>query len=275
MNAEPHSPVQFPKPIMASASPPPPPRITSHAQVDFISNSTGLCNAYSSVPPLPEPLRRLAPDGACSPDASLSVLVKPWPLREVLQCLSNNIVSTNSQHLFVLYSVDDHARRHTEVQCGLSVWEHLKVLNAKRTQWRLALYADVPPERNFTLNELLQAARGKGVASRTAKAIEVANTHHLDWFLAKNSVDPDDDEFMPEVVDVLRVLALVVAAPDARSVERLRRHLIESSTVARAAVSVNECARLAQRLAKLAPGRRYHAAMAARGGGSEDYGEVE
>lgn len=166
----------------------------------------------------------------------IETLVRPWPIDDVIECILSTLVSTQSLHFFVTYSTDASGRRHTQVATDSNVWEHLRRIQQK---WSVSFFAEVPPERKFSPRYLISEAQGKGVAPRTARAIETACALGLDWYVSVHVLDEASPDFMPEVVAVLRRLGVLSALED---------HLVDPPRVLRGVEALEAARRLVQNL---------------------------
>lgn len=153
----------------------------------------------------------VATDDDNADDTVLRRIVQPWPMESVIHAIPRWMPSTRPLHFFVIYNVDDQNRRHTQVETHEDVWRYVRDETRAAQQWRVSFYALVPPERNFTPSTLKRSAHGKGVASRTAKALEAALHYGLEWRVACDVVCEREENFMSEVQEVLWRCALTAA----------------------------------------------------------------
>lgn len=142
-------------------------------------------------------------------------LVRPWPLSQVFDCFLNRVVSTETLNLFVIYNIDERHRRHTQICIDNCVWSYLR--NA--VNWRLAFYTKIPPERNFSPQQLIDEAKGKGIASKIARVIELAYNYGLEWRVCRHILDNSRSKFF--MLDVVETLATMQIPLD--------RHLMDAN----------------------------------------------
>lgn len=187
---------------------------------------------YAQPSPLIHLLHAEEPVSHNESDRIMRSLLRPWPIDRVFGFFVSHIVTTSPVFLCVTYSTDDNGRRHTQVDLESDVWSYTRRPTTSGIKWSLAYFAIVPPERNFKTETLLEEIHGKGVAARTARAIEVSHRFGLDWFVCHRLLDVSAPAvYMAELASTLVRLHVM------RDVTVLARHLVDgvaSRTLSRA-----------------------------------------